>query len=155
MNPSAYNNNMQLFQTADHIVILNETVHDARIIPLDGRPALAPQITQWHGDSRGRGDGETLVVTTTNYTDNTNFRGSGPDLTLVERFTRVDADVLQHEYTIDDPASFETPWSTTVPMQKNDSPVFEYACHEGNYGMHNLLLSARVEEIDAARTAER
>ena len=90
MNPSAHNNNMQLFQTADHVVILNEMVHDARIVPLDDRPALAPQITQWHGDSRGRWDRDTLVVTTTNYTDNTNV-WSGPDQTLVERFRRVDA----------------------------------------------------------------
>ncbi len=146
MNPSAYNNNMQLFQTDDYVVILNEMVHDARIIPLDGRPALPSHIRQWHGDSRGRWDGNTLVVTTTNYTDRTSFRGSGPDLTLVERFSRVADDTLLYDYTIDDPASFDRPWSASVPMMNNKAPLFEYACHEGNYGMHNLLVSARSEK---------
>ena len=106
MNPSAYNNNMQLFQTADYVVILNEMVHSARIIPLDGRSHVPTHVSQWHGDSRGRWDGDTLVVDTRNYTDKTNFRGSGENFHLVERFTRVGADTLLYEYTIEDPASF-------------------------------------------------
>ena len=150
MNPSAYNNNMQLFQTADYVVILNEMVHDARIIPLDGRSHLPMDMRQWHGDSRGHWDGDTLVVDTINYTNKTNFRGSGRDLHLVERFTRVGADTLLYEYTIADPASFGSAWSAAIPMMKNDAPVYEYACHEGNYGMHNLLFSARTEALVAA-----
>jgi len=146
MNPSAYNNNMQLFQTADYVVILNEMVHDARVIPLDERSHLPTHVRQWHGDSRGHWDGDTLVVDTRNYTDKTNFRGSGKDAHLVERFTRVGPNALLYEYTIEDPASFGSHWSAAIPMRKNDAPLYEYACHEGNYGMHNLLISARSVE---------
>ena len=146
MNPSAYNNNMQLFQTADYVVILNEMVHDARIIPLDRSGHLPDGVRQWRGDSRGRWDGETLVIETRNFTDKTSFRGTGPNLHLVERFTRVADDTLLYEYTVADPQSFERDWSVAVPMRKNDLPVFEYACHEGNYGMLNLMVSARAED---------
>ncbi len=146
MNPSAYNNNMQLFQTADYVVILNEMVHDARIIPLDGSSHLPGGVRQWRGDSRGRWEGDTLVIETRNFTDKTSFRGTGPNLRLVERFTRVADDTLLYEYTVTDPASFERDWSVAVPMRKNDLPVFEYACHEGNYGMLNLMVSARAED---------
>ncbi len=143
MNPSAYNNNMQLFQTDDHVVILNEMVHDSRIIPLDGTPELNAGIRQWMGSSRGRWDGDTLVVETRNFTDKTTFRGSGPNLHLVERFTRMDADTLLYEYTVNDPESFEQPWSVRTLMKRSDAPVYEYACHEGNYGMENLMTVAR------------
>jgi hypothetical protein len=146
MNPSAYNNNMQLFQTADHIVILNEMVHDSRIIPLDGSAHLPSDVRQWTGDSRGRWDGDTLVVETRNFTAKTSFRGSGPEMRLVERFTRADADTLVYEYTVSDPASFAQPWSVRTAMRKSDSQVYEYACHEGNYGMQNLLVAARDAE---------
>ena len=152
MNPSAYNNNMQLFQTADHVVILNEMVHDARIVPLDGSDHLPDGVRQWRGDSRGRWEGDTLVIETKNFTDKTSFRGTGRGLYLVERFTRVEEGTLLYEYTVTDPASFERPWSVAVPMRKNDLPVFEYACHEGNYGMLNLMVSARSE--DARKAAE-
>ena len=150
MNPSAYNNNMQLFQTADHVVILNEMVHDARIVPLDGSDHLPGDVRQWRGDSRGRWEGDTLVIETKNFTDKTSFRGTGPGLHLVERFTRVAEGILLYEYTVNDPESFERPWSVAVPMQKNDLPVFEYACHEGNYGMLNLMVSARSEDARKA-----
>ena len=146
MNPSAYNNNMQLFQTDDHVVILNEMVHDARVVPLDASPHLPDHVRQWKGDSRGRWEGNTLVVETRNFTAKTSFRGSGPDLLLVERFTRLDPERLLYEYTVDDAASFARPWSVRVVMQRSDSPLFEYACHEGNYGMENLLLSARARD---------
>ena len=146
MNPSAYNNNMQLFQTAGHVVILNEMVHDARVIPLDGSPHLPGHVRQWKGDSRGRWEGDVLVVETRNFTAKTSFRGSGPGLRLVERFTRLDADRLLYEYTVDDAASFARPWSVRVVMRRSDSPLFEYACHEGNYGMENLLVSARARD---------
>ncbi len=146
MNPSAYNNNMQLFQTGDHVVILNEMVHDARVVPLDGSPHLPDHVRQWKGDPRGRWEGDTRGVETRNFTTKTSFRGSGPDMRLVERFTRLDADRLLYEYTVDDPASFARPWSVRVIMRRSDSPLFEYACHEGNYGMENLLVSARVRD---------
>jgi hypothetical protein len=149
MNPSAYNNFVQILQTQGYVVLLNEMVHDARIVPMDGRPHLPPTIRQWRGDSRGRWEGTTLVVDTTNFTDQTSFRGSGPGMHLVERFTRIDEGRLLYQYTIDDPESFETEWSAAVPMTKTDDPMFEYACHEGNYGMFNLLAGARAEERDA------
>ena len=151
MNPSAYNNNMQLFQTDDHVVILNEMVHDARVVPLDGSPHLPGHVRQWKGDSRGRWEGNTLVVETRNFTAKTSFRGSGPDLRLVERFTRLDPERLLYEYTVDDAASFARPWSARVVMQRSDSPLFEYACHEGNYGMENLLVSARARDRQRAQ----
>lgn len=146
MNPSVYNNFLHLFQTPEYVVILTEMVHDARIVPLDGRPHVPRGIRQWRGDSRGHWEGVTLVVDTTNFTDKTSFRGSGEDMHLVERFTRVDADRLLYEYTIDDPKSFVRAWSAAIPMNKTDDPMFEYACHEGNYGMLHLLQGARAQE---------
>jgi hypothetical protein len=153
MMPSAYNNNFQLFQTRSHVAIFNEMIHDARIIPLDGRPHLPPGIRQWMGDSRGHWDGNTLVVDTTNFTDKTNFRGTGETLHLVERFTRVDRNTLLYEFTIHDPQSFTRPWTAAIPMVKTDELIYEYACHEGNYGMFGILKGARVEE-EAAKTKE-
>ena len=150
MNPSAYNNNMQVFQTPEYVVILNEMVHDSRIIPLDGRSHLPPGIRQWMGDSRGHWKGDTLVVDTTNFTDQTMFKGSGENMHLVERFTRVDGDTLRYEYTIDDSESFTRSWTAVFPMRKTEGPIFEYACHEGNYSMFNLLAGARAQEKAAA-----
>ena len=155
MSPSGYNNNMQLFQAPGYVVILNEMVHDSRIIPLDGRSHLPPSIRQWMGDSRGRWEGDTLVVDTTNLTGKTNFRGSGENMHVVEHFTRVDADTLLYEYTIDDPESFTRSWKAVFPMRKTEGPIFEYACHEGNYGMFNLLAGARAEEKAAAEAAKK
>ena len=146
MNPSAYNNNVQVFQVPGYIVLLNEMVHNARIIPVDGRPHLGSDIRQWVGDSRGHWDGDTLVVETSNFTEKTNFRGSGRNMRLVERFTRVGEDTLLYDYTIDDPESFERPWSVSVPMKRAELPLFEYACHEGNYGMPGSLSGARAIE---------
>ncbi len=156
--PSAYNNNLQLFQTPDHVVIFSEMVHDARIVPLsDEHPHLPESIRQWMGDSRGRWDGDTLVVESTNFTDKTgsfytiiDSYGSGETLRLEERFTRVDADTLLYSFTVDDPATFTRPITAEIPMQRTDAPLFEYACHEGNYGMTNLLNGARVQEREAA-----
>jgi hypothetical protein len=146
MLPSGYNNNYQILQTPGYVVILIEMIHDVRIIPLDGRPHTPPDIRQWTGDSRGRWDGNTLVVTTTNFTDKTNFRGASEKLRLVERLTRADADTLNYEFTVEDPSAFTKPWSVAVPMSKTDGPIYEYACHEGNYGMTNLLSGARAQE---------
>ena len=149
MESSAYNNIMQLFQTPDFVVILNEMVNDSRIVPLDGRPHLPSDVRQWRGDSRGRWEGETLIVDTMNFTGKTQFRGSGETLHLVERFTRVDGDTLVYEYTVEDPESFERPWTVSMPMTRSTEPVFEYACHEGNYGMEGILAGARADERDA------
>jgi len=146
MIPGGYNNNYQILQAPGYVVILTEMIHDARIIPLDGRPHAPSGIRQWMGDSRGRWDGHTLVVTTTNFTDKTNIRGSGPNMRLVERFTRVDADTIDYQFTVDDPASFTRSGTAAIPMTKTEGPIFEYACHEGNYGMTNLLRGARAQE---------
>ena len=162
--PGSYNNHFQIFQTPGHVVILIEMVHEARIIPLDGRPHVGPTIRQWLGDSRGRREGDTLVVETTNFTDKTNFRGSGEGLHLVERFTRVDADRLDYEFTVDDPTTWTRPWTAAWPLTSLRSAVggldqvevphmFEYACHEGNYGLAGQLAGARAEERETAEEA--
>jgi hypothetical protein len=107
---------------------------------------VGPNIRHWLGDSRGRWDGNTLIVDTTNFTNKTNFRGASENLHLVERFTRVDADTINYEFTVNDPASFTKSWTAGIPMIKTEGPIFEYACHEGNYGMTNLLTGARAQE---------
>ena len=151
MGPSAYNNNVQLFQTPNTVVIFNEMIHDARIVPLDGRAHLDAGIRQWMGDPRGRWEGGTLVVETTNFLRETHFAGSSANLHLVERFTRVDNDTLLYEFTASDPATFSRPWTAQIPMKRSDGPLFEYACHEGNYGMFNLLAGARADDQAAAQ----
>ena len=144
MTPGFYNQNMQLFQTPGHVVVLNEMVHDARIIPLDGSPR--PGIESWTGESRGRWEGDTLVVETTHFSDKHGYRGSTKDRHLVERFTRVDAGTLLYEFTITDPATWTAPWTAQVPMRSTELPLFEYACHEGNYAMPNILGGERRAE---------
>ncbi|PWU01696.1 MAG: hypothetical protein C5B51_22415 [Terriglobia bacterium] len=146
MVPSAYNNNYQIVQTPDTVVIMNEMIHDARVIPMDGRPHLNPSIRQWLGDSRGHWENDTLVIETTNFSNKTAFQGSGEHMRLIERFTRVDADTLLYEFTVNDPESFTKPWTAEVPSTRSDGAIFEYACHEGNYGMFGMLSSARAEE---------
>jgi hypothetical protein len=146
MVPGPYNNIFQLFQTPGYVVIFNEMINDARIVPLGGRPHLPSNIRQWRGDSRGRWEGNTLVVDTTNFGEETNFRGASASLHLVERFTRVAADTLLYEFTVEDPRTWTRPWSAAIPMTKTEDQVFEYACHEGNYGMFNILAGARAEE---------
>ena len=150
MAPSAYNNNVQLFQTPDTVVILNEMVHNARIIPLDGRAHLASGVRQWVGDSRGHWEGDTLVIDTTNFLRETSFTGSSANLHLVERFTRINADTLLYAFTAEDPATFTHAWTAQIPMKRSDGALYEYACHEGNYGMFNLLAGARADERAAA-----
>jgi hypothetical protein len=154
MAPSAYNNNVQLFQAPGYVVIFNEMVHDARIVPLDGRPHVPQHIRLWSGDARGRWEGNTLVVETTNLRDETNFRGASRDMHLVERFTRVDAETLLYEFTIDDPKTWTRPWTAAIPMRFTEGPIFEYACHEGNHGMVGILAGARADE-KAAEAAEK
>jgi hypothetical protein len=141
-----YNNYVQILQTPDYVVILNEMIHDSRIVPLDGRPHLPSAVRRMLGDSRGHWDGHTLVVETTNFSDKTNVRGSGEKLRLTERFTRADAKTLLYEFTVDDPASFVKPWTAVLPMAKTDDQIYEYACHEGNYAMTGILRGARATD---------
>ena len=141
-----YNNYVQILQTRDHVVIHNEMIHDARVVPLDGRPHVPPSIRLLLGDSRGRWEGDALVVETTNFTNKTTVRGSGERLRLVERFTRTGPRTLLYEFTVDDPASFTKPWSAALPMTKTDDRLYEYACHEGNYAMTGILRGARAGE---------
>jgi hypothetical protein len=152
MLPGPYNNNLQIIQTAEHVVLVTEMIHDARIVPIDGRPHLRPSVREWLGDSVGRWEGDTLVVDTTNFTDKTTFRGAGANLHLVERFTRLDADTLEYRFTVDDATTWTRPWTVAYPMVRTEGPIFEYACHEGNYGLMNILSGARWQEkAEAAR----
>jgi hypothetical protein len=146
MVPAGYNNNHRIVQTSEYVVIVSEMMHDARIIPLSVRPHLPQDVRQWFGDSRGHWEGNTLVVETTNFTDKTNFRGSGENMRLIERFTRIDPNTLLYRFTVNDPRSFQGPWSAEIPLKRADGPIFEYACHEGNYSIVNTLSAARAEE---------
>ena len=146
MSSGAYNNIMRVFQSPGYVAILNEMVNDHRVIPTDDSEHLPDSVRLWKGDSRGRWDGDTLVVETKNFTPHTSFSGSGPNMVLTERFTRIDADTLRYEYTVDDPQSFEASWSTVQDMRATEDDVYEYACHEGNRAMHLMLAGARREE---------
>ena len=153
MMPGFYNHNYQILQTPGYVVIYAEMIHDARIIPLDGRPQIDADIRQWMGDSRGRWEGDTLVVETANFTgkvyerrvSNTVF-GASREMRLVERFRRVDEDTLDYRLTVTDPRTFAAPWTAAIPMTTLDGPIIEYACHEGNYSMENMLRGARRQE---------
>ena len=142
MTPGAYNNNFQMFQTPDEVVIYNEMNHDPRVIPLDGRPFTG--LRQWHGESRGHWEGDTLVVETKNFFRETAFMrgGASADLEVTERFTRQSPTVLNYEVTVSDPTTWTRPWTYEVPMQRNPESIFEFACHEGNYSMEVLLSGA-------------
>ncbi len=146
MLPPGYNSYLQFVQTPGYVAIVQEMIHDARIIPMDGRPHAPQNIRGWLGDSRGRWEGDTLVVDTTNFTEKTNFRGSREHLHVVERFTRVDDNTIRYEFTVDDPTTWTKPWSAELPLAKDKGPIFEYACHEANYGMANNLKGARATE---------
>ena len=146
MMPVGYNNNYQIVQGRGYVAVIVEMIHDVRIIPTDGSPHLPSNVRQWLGDSRGHWEGNTLVVDTTNFTGKTNFRGSGENLHLVERFTRTGPETLMYEFTVDDPASFVKPWTVQVPMTRSAGPVLEYACNEGNYAMQGILAGARAQE---------
>jgi hypothetical protein len=151
MEAVPYNAGIQIFQSRESIVIVSEMIHHARVIPLDGRPHLPPNIRQWTGDSRGRWEGETLVVDTTNFTDKTRFQGSTEALRVVERFTRIDADNIRYEFTVEDPVAFTKPWRAELVLTKTEGPIFEYACHEGNYSISGVLAGARAQEKEGAR----
>lgn len=151
---AAYNSYYQIVQTPGYVAIMMETIHDTRIIPLDSRPHISQNIRQWHGDSRGHWEGNTLVVDTTNYSPKSNFRGSAQNLHMVERFTRVGPDTINYEVTLDDPTTWTKPWTVMIPLRRSDDLVYEYACHEGNDGIVGILAGARADEKaaeDAAR----
>ncbi len=157
--PGGYNNNLQVFQSADHVVILTEMVHDARVVAITDRPHLPGAVRLWNGDSRGHWDGETLVIETTNFTAKrasfepgaTVALGTGDTLRLVERLTRRDSDTLVYEYTVDDPTTFAESFTAAIPMKRSVDPIFEYACHEGNYGMANMLRAGRAADAGRER----
>jgi len=155
--PGGYNNNFQIVQTPTHVMILQEMIHEARIIPLDGRPHLAASMTSWLGDSRGHFEGDTLVVETTNYRSLSAFNsyyccpGSAEHLRIVERFRRASPDAIDYRFTVEDPATFRRPFTVELPMARIEEPIFEYACHEGNYALEGILRGARAEEQDGRR----
>ena len=154
--PTGYNNNYHIVQTPDHVAILQEHIHDVRVIPLDGRAHVAQDIRQYAGDSRGHWEGETLVVETTSFNNRAIIRGFNGNLSealhVVERFTRIADDRIDYEFTVDDPGTWTRPWQGSLPMTRTEGPMFEYACHEGNYGLYNILAGSRAEEKAAART---
>ena len=145
MFPTGYNNNVQILQAPGYVTITHEMMHDTRVIPLDGRPHISPRIRQYMGDSRARWDGTTLVIEVTNFHPNTSYRGSRDTLRLVERYTRTAADALRYEVTIDDPHTFERPWTAVLDLAPQKD-IYEYACHEGNRGLENILRAARLED---------
>ena len=147
MIPPPYNDIYQILQIPGYVVLFPELANNpARIIRTDGRDHLPEGVRQWSGDSIGRWEGDTLVVDTTNFTHRTAFQGSGEALHVVERLTRVNADAILYEFTLDDPTTWERPWSVEIPMVKTDGRLFEYTCHEGNYGMRNTLRGARASD---------
>ena len=155
-----YNNNVQIFQIPGFVALLNEQNHDVRIIPLDGRPHVDARITQWMGDSRGRWEGNTLVVETLHFNGKHDqiarpLLSNGEHLTLLERFTRTEEATLVYEFTVRDPTIWVTPWSVEHPMKQNPDLIYEFACHEGNYGMYNIMAGSRQEEREAEAASNR
>lgn len=160
MLPGFYNHNYMILQTPDYLVLQIEMIHDTRIIPLNGQPRVSDGVRQWLGDSRGRWDGDTLVVETTNFTPKSEQRtamgpyfltlSTGEHLRLVERFTRIDETTMDYRFTVDDPTVYTKPWTASTPMRKTNDLLFEYACHEGNHGLRNVLAGARAQEMNKA-----
>jgi len=153
MMNAGYNSNYQIVQGQGYVMILVEMIHDARIIPIDSRAALPENMRQWMGDSHGHWEGDTLVIETTNLNGKNPFRGSSERMKVTERLWRVDANTLGYRFTIDDPSTWTSPWTAEAPMTKSVGPIFEHACHEGNYGVRNTLAGARREEKEAAEAA--
>ena len=168
LTPSAYNNNLRIVQTPKHVVIFTEMIHDARVVPMDGSAHLPEELQKWTGDSRGHWDGDTLVVETTNFTDKTptyqlplnlnaldrnGVVGSGKNMQLTERFTRISESRLVYEYTVNDPSSFTKPFTVAIPMRATEDQIFEYACHEGNHAMEGMLKGARMMEKEQSSAA--
>ena len=155
MVPSAYNNNVQIVQTRDRVLLLNEMIHSARIVDLTRREHMPQHIRFLTGDSIGRWDGDTLVVDTTNFSLEGGFRGATTKLHLVERFTRESPEALRYEFTVEDPDTWARPWSASIPMARTDERIFEYACHEGNYALGGVLQGARYQEKQATKPTDK
>jgi hypothetical protein len=155
MMDAAYNANYHIVQTQGYVMILTEMIHDVRVIPLDRRPAPDPKVRQWMGVSRGRWDGDTLVIETTNFNGKNPFRGSTENLKVTERLRRAADDTIEYTFTIEDPSMWTRPWTVESAMKKTVGPIFEHACHEGNFGLYNTLVGARLEEQRAAEDAAR
>ena len=155
MMNAGYNANYHIVQNRDYVMILVEMIHDARIIPLDGRGAPPERARQWMGLPRGRWEGDTLVVETANFNGRNPFNGSSPRMRVTERFTRVADDAILYRFTVEDPLTWDRPWTAEMPMKETIGPLFEHACHEGNYGLYNTLVGARLEERRAAEAAAR
>ena len=150
---AGYNANYQIVQAPGYVMILTEMIHDVRIIPLDGRPQPPQNVRQWTGISRGRWEGNTLVVETTNFNGKNAFRGASEHMKVTERFSRVADDMIDYKFTVEDPATWDRSWTSEAPLAKTGGPIFEFACHETNYGIANILAGARAEEKAAAEQA--
>lgn len=148
--PTGYNSNLQIVQAPGNFVVIPEMMPVARVVPLDGRPRLGSAVRAYRGDSRGRWEGDTMVVETTNYSEKTAWRGASENLKVTERFTLVDNDTIRYQFTVEDAATWTRPWSGEYTMHRIDGPLYEYACHEGNYGIATILRGARLEEAAAA-----
>jgi hypothetical protein len=164
MVPNAYNNGYQIFQTPEYVAIAYEMIHDVRIIPLTDRPLVGKAIQQWMGASRGRWEGNTLVVEVTNFSDKTfgtlqpagSYLGGGKDLRIIERYTLVDSNTLHYQATVEDPQAFTKPWTILIPLERNQGyKIYEYACHEGNYSLPNILSGARAQERGAEKEGKK
>ena len=147
--PTGYNSNLQIWQAPGTFVVIPEMMPVARVVPLDGRPRVAAAIRGYRGDSRGRWEGDTMVVETTNYSEKTAWRGASENLKVTERFTLTDKDSIRYQFTVDDPSTWSRPWSGEYTMHRIDGPLFEYACHEGNYGIGIILRGARQAEAQS------
>ena len=150
MIPNLYNANYQILQTPDHVVLVMEMIHEARIIPLDGGPHASDRIRQWLGDSRGHWEGDTLVIESSHFNDRSAWEGSSRDLKVLERFTRVSDDRIHYEFTVEDPATWDQPWSAEIPMMATEGPMYEYACHEGNHDIRHIQEVYRNIELQEA-----
>jgi len=155
MMDAGYNSNYQIVQSPGYVMILTEMFHDVRIIPIDPQPQTSQNIRQWTGLSQGRWEGNTLVVETTNFNGKNPFSGSSENMKVIERFTRTSEDVVQYRFTIEDKSVWARSWSGELPLTKTKGPIFEHACHEGNYGLYNTLVGTRLEEKKAAEEAAR
>ncbi len=157
MLPSAYNNDYQIVQAPGVVAIDTEMVHEVRRIPTDGSSHLPSNVREWIGDPRGHWEGDTLVVDSTNFVEGVGWgaRGTDENLHLTERFTRVGPDTLLYQFTVDDPTAFTKPWSGEIPMTKTEGPLYEYACHEGNIGMRDIIAAAKADEKKAAQAGKK
>jgi len=145
---AGYNSYYQIVQSADTVAIIQEMIHDVRIVPLGDKPHADERIELWHGDSRGWWDGDTLVVQTKNFSDQSQFRGAGANRLFTERYTRIADDVLEYQFTVEDPSTWERPWTAVINYTASEDPIYEYACHEGNYALMGILSGARAAERD-------